>query len=78
MQFPQHNRYKLDKNCKKHLPYPVGICNNCMPQTVVLKRQEYRHVDYVQFMNKNEIGRFVNKWLSTHMNKQRVGYLYGY
>jgi len=36
-----------------------------MPQTIILKRQDYRHVDYVEFMNKGEISRFVNNWLKT-------------
>lgn len=41
-----------------------------------MKRQEYRHVDYVQFMNSAEISNFVNYWLNTF--EERVGWLYGY
>jgi nuclear protein localization family protein 4 len=47
-----------------------------MPPSINMKRQEYRHVDYVQFMNSPEISNFVNYWLNTF--EERVGWLYGY
>jgi hypothetical protein len=47
--------YKVNKNCKEHKPYPHGMCNKCLPPTVVLARQSYRHVDYVSFMNFKEM-----------------------
>lgn len=49
-----------------------------MPATAVLKRQPYRHVDYVEFMNKPEIEGFVAYWQSTHCMQQRAAFLYGY
>lgn len=47
-----------------------------MPPSINMKRQEYRHVDYVQFMNSPEISNFVNFWLNSF--EERVGWLYGY
>lgn len=72
------NSYKLDKNCKNGCKYPARICNQCMPPTITMKRQVYRHVDFVQFMNKSEIDRFVMDWNKSNQMKQKVGYMYGY
>lgn len=47
-----------------------------LPTSINMKRQEYRHVDYVQFMNSAEISNFVNFWLNSF--EERVGWLYGY
>lgn len=47
-----------------------------MPPSINMKRQEYRHIDYVQFMNSAEISNFVNYWLNSF--EERVGWLYGY
>ena len=33
-----------------------------MPQTANLNRQRYRHVDYVCFMNFDEVQGFVSEW----------------
>jgi len=49
-----------------------------MPQTANLKRQMYRHVDFVEFINIEEIQSFVSYWQSNSCLEQRVGYLYGY
>ena len=55
------------------------MCNKCIPPNVVVKRQEYRHVDYVQFMNIAQIQDFVSFWVQKKKTaEQRVGYLYGY
>ena len=55
------------------------MCNKCIPPNVIIKRQEYRHVDYVEFMNINQIQDFVKYWVQKkHTAEQRVGYLYGY
>ena len=48
-----------------------------MPPTANLARQPYRHVDYVQFMNIEEINSFMSYW-SSDFSIQRMGYLYGY
>jgi nuclear protein localization family protein 4 len=48
-----------------------------MPPTANLARQAYRHVDYVQFMNLQEINDFMTYW-SRDFSRQRIGYLYGY
>jgi len=53
------------------------MCTKCMPPTANLKRQEYRHVDYIQFMNYEEIKDFMVYW-SNNFGMQRMGYLYGY
>jgi nuclear protein localization family protein 4 len=54
------------------------MCNKCVPPNVIVKRQEFRHVDYVQFMNIGQIQNFVSYWLPRSHETQRVGYLYGY
>ncbi len=54
------------------------MCNKCVPPNVVVKSQEYRHVDYVQFMNIAQIQDFVRYWLPRKNEQQRVGFLYGY
>lgn len=60
---------KIDPDTKK-------MTMKSMPPSINMKRQEYRHVDYVQFMNSAEISNFVNYWLNTF--EERVGWLYGY
>lgn len=74
---PAEMNYKV-KQCNKHAPWPVSICNSCMPSTAVLARQSYRHVDYVELMSLKEITEFVRYWQSTHSLEQRGGFLYGY
>lgn len=44
---PSEIRYEVDRTCKNHDPYPKAMCNKCIPSSVVIKRQEFRHVDYV-------------------------------
>lgn len=75
---PAEASYKLKKDCTKHPPWPQAICNSCMPATAVLARQSYRHVDYVELMNKKEIEEFVRHWQESHSLQQRAGILYGY
>lgn len=68
--------FKIKPNCKNHEPYPKGMCSQCIPPSINVKRQEYRHVDYAEFMNFSEISRFIRNWMDT--GYQRVGILYGY
>jgi nuclear protein localization family protein 4 len=75
---PSEVVYKMNPNCTFHPPYPEGMCNKCMPPNAYLKRQPYRHVDYVSFMNMEELNSFVNIWLKGYCMKQRMGFLYGY
>ena len=49
-----------------------------MPPNVILNRQIYRHVDYVSFMNQEEINLFLQPWINSFFQKQRMGYLFGY
>ncbi|RWS30642.1 Nuclear protein localization protein 4-like protein [Leptotrombidium deliense] len=67
---------KVKPGCKRHLPYPVGICSACLPNAVTLNRQVYRHIDNVVFENASIVERFLNYWRTT--GHQRVGMLYGY
>jgi len=60
--FSQQYNYKVDYTCKNHKPYPLGMCNKCVPAAVVLSRQIYRHIDYVSFMNYKELSSFVGHW----------------
>lgn len=68
--------YKIKKDCPNHEPYPKGMCSKCVPPLIKMKRQQYRHVDYTQFMNVSETQNFIQYWLKS-LN-QRVGILYGY
>ena len=69
----------MDKECKKHAGYPEGLCSGCKPENVSIQRQEYRHVDYVQFMNQRQVQNFINYWLTDKQAKNiRFGFLYGY
>eukprot|EP01017_Pseudomicrothorax_dubius_P033291 TRINITY_DN4451_c0_g1_i3.p1 TRINITY_DN4451_c0_g1~~TRINITY_DN4451_c0_g1_i3.p1 ORF type:complete len:336 (-),score=77.01 TRINITY_DN4451_c0_g1_i3:127-1134(-) len=70
--------YKMNLNCKNHAPFPAAMCNKCMPPSVIVKRQEYRHVDYAEFTNQAEIANFVQNWLAGGKILQRMGFLYGY
>jgi nuclear protein localization protein 4 homolog len=54
-----------------------GGAPNTIPQSISLKKQHYRHVDYVEFFNLNDINNFVTFWLDHGMLMQRVGMLYG-
>jgi nuclear protein localization family protein 4 len=49
-----------------------------MPDTCVVKRQQYRHVDYCQIMNSQELRNFLQPWITSQRSVQRVGFLYGY
>lgn len=64
------------KACKNHEPYPRGMCSSCMPPSISVKRQVYRHVDYAQVNNFSEIQNLIQFWFKT--SKQRVAWLYGY
>jgi nuclear protein localization family protein 4 len=76
---PMAMRYIVDRTCKSHEPYPKAMCNKCMPPSITIKRQEYRHLDYVEFMNVKDISNFVKYWVDVkHTAEQRVGFLYGY
>ena len=75
---PQELVFKLTPNCPYHPPYPEGLCNKCLPPNAILYRQPFRHVDYVSFMNQEEINIFVNEWLKHFCMKQRMGFLFGY
>ena len=70
--------YRMNLTCKNHVAWPKAMCNKCIPQSANIKRQEYRHVDYAEFMNFQEITRFVNYWVKGGFGTQRIGFLYGY
>ena len=76
--FSRDVRYTVDYNCKYHPPYPRGSCHRCIPRSVVLNRQKYRHVDYVSFMNFQELQKFVDHWRRGSCMEQRTAHLYGY
>ena len=73
---PSQISYLKKKNCPNHPP--EQICNECMPPNAILNRQIYRHVDYVSFLNKEEIELFLQPWIKGFFQKQRMAYLFGY
>jgi nuclear protein localization protein 4 homolog len=70
--------YLMRRDCTSHKPYPLGMCNKCIPPSVILDRQIYRHVDYVSIRNYPEFQKFVDHWQNLHCMEQRVAWLYGY
>lgn len=70
--------FKMKPNCPNHRPYPEGLCTKCQPPNAILYRQPYRHVDYVSFMNQEELNQFVNSWTKGFCMKQKMAWLYGY
>ena len=70
--------YKVKYDCLDHKPFPLGMCNKCLPPAVVLMRQSFRHVDYCSFQNAKEISQFVGAWQQTGLYEQRTAWLYGY
>jgi nuclear protein localization protein 4 homolog len=75
---PQEYFYRIKEGCPNHKKYPDGICNKCMPQAAVISRQKFRHVDYVSFMNKEELQQFYNIFDKNKFLKQQMAFLYGY
>jgi len=73
---PAQLSYTKKKNCPNHPP--EMCCNKCMPPNAILNRQTYRHVDYVSFMNKEELDLFLKPWIDGVFGKQRMAYLFGY
>ena len=73
---PAQLSYTKKKNCPNHPP--EMCCNKCMPPNAILNRQTYRHVDYVSFMNKEELDLFLKPWIDGLFGTQRMAYLFGY
>ena len=73
---PAQLSYTKKKNCPNHPP--EMCCNKCMPPNAILNRQTYRHVDYVSFMNKEELDQFLQPWIKGYFETQRMAYLFGY
>lgn len=65
----------ITPGCTEHPPWPEGICTKCQPSAVTLMRQSYRHVDYVEFEERESVNTFIEAWRLT--TAQRAGILYG-
>ncbi|KRX01320.1 hypothetical protein PPERSA_11767 [Pseudocohnilembus persalinus] len=70
--------YKVKRDCKNHAPFPKSMCAHCIPPSITLKRQAYRHIDFCSIMNVKEIGGLVSHWIKKDFQEQRFGFLYGY
>ena len=64
---------------RKPRPHVInrGGAPNVIPDPFVINQQHYRHVDYIEFFNQDEVNRFVGFWLNNGMLVQRVGLMYG-
>jgi len=74
---PSEICYKMKEKCDKHKPWPLGLCNDCQPPPATLQRQNYRHVDYVEFRNFEAFSSFAALWERNGRCIQRAGLLYG-
>ena len=54
-----------------------GGAPNVIPDPISLRKQTYRHIDYVEFFNLEEVNNFVSFWHNHGMLLQRIGLLYG-
>ena len=61
---PSELNFKRSLTCPNHIAFKQSMCAKCMPDTCIVKRQIYRHVDYVEFMNYNDIKVFLSHWVS--------------
>ncbi len=60
---PGEMDFKRKTSCADHLGFKQSMCAKCMPDSCVIKRQQYRHVDYVEFMNYSDIKAFLSHWV---------------
>jgi len=66
---------KINKDCKHCPGWPKSICTKCQPQAITVKRQTFRHVDYVEFASPTVVNTFIEAWRKGGV--QRIGYMYG-
>ena len=75
---PRAVSYRMKPGCGRHPAWPRGICLDCAPPAVELAPQPYRHVDFIQVSNFEEMGGFVALWSgNARAGVQRAGLLYG-
>lgn len=74
---PEEINYKIKQGCTRHPPYPNGLCSACEPPPATLKRQKYRHVDYVEFLHVDAFNKFLLPWSNTGRVCQRMGIMIG-
>ncbi|MES1903007.1 MAG: Nuclear protein localization protein 4, partial [Paramarteilia canceri] len=67
--------YTVDKNCRKHAPWPAASCLSCLPKSITLEHQKFRHIDYLSFCNSSIVEKFLDRWRKT--GDQIVGFLIG-
>eukprot|EP00049_Salpingoeca_infusionum_P023245 m.11082 g.11082 ORF g.11082 m.11082 type:complete len:759 (+) comp5666_c0_seq1:243-2519(+) len=70
-----HKYSNVVKPCTRHPPWPASICSHCTPSPLTLTRQEYRHVDYVEFECGSIVNEFIGAWRKD--GAQRFGFLIG-
>eukprot|EP00039_Didymoeca_costata_P011689 m.165294 g.165294 ORF g.165294 m.165294 type:complete len:599 (+) comp15257_c0_seq6:396-2192(+) len=66
----------VNKNCKSCPGWPKGSCTSCIPSTVILKRQPFRHVDNLNFASGKVFNSFLDGWRKSG-GLQRAGFMYG-
>eukprot|EP01071_Lankesteria_metandrocarpae_P007100 Lankesteria_metandrocarpae@DN4579_c0_g1_i1.p1 len=81
-QFLKERRYAIGDLALSRSFKPTPIARgrmNKLPPPVSLKRQTYRHVDHLEFMNVGDVSEFVRYWRNDcNLVSQRVGWMYGY
>ena len=68
--------FDLNQKPRAHI-LKRGGAPNVIPDPISLTKQTYRHIDYVEFFNLEEVNNFVSFWHSHGMLLQRIGLLYG-
>lgn len=75
---PRDVSYVMKPGCGRHPPWPRGICLDCAPPPVDLTSQPFRHVDYIQVHDFEEMGALIQLWDANRgAGLQRAGLLYG-
>lgn len=67
--------FRVRPGCRRHPPYPAGICSQCQPPAITLNPQPFRFVDHVEFERPSLIERFLAPWRAE--GYQRFAWLYG-
>ena len=73
---PSELIYCKQNICKNHPK--EKYCNKCIPPNIILEKQTYSQVNFISFMNHEEIDNFLKPWIDNFFQVQKMAFLYGY